>query len=89
LGWSSRRLIEQFREHAGLPPKTVARLHRFGRVLKVLDGARGLNWAAIAGECGYYDQSHLVRDFVQFTGDSPRAYMRRLKPEGGVRHEAG
>jgi AraC-like DNA-binding protein len=32
-------------------------------------------WAALAAEHGYYDQSHLVRDFREFAGLSPTAYV--------------
>jgi len=31
------------------------------------------NWAQIAFECGYTDQSHLARDFAQFAGAPPGA----------------
>ena len=29
----------------------------------------------MAATCGYADQSHLVRDFVEFTGLAPRAWL--------------
>lgn len=32
-------------------------------------------WARLAAEHGYYDQSHLVRDFRAFAGLSPTAYL--------------
>jgi len=87
LGWSHRRLIEQFRDHIGLPPKTVARLVRFSRVNRRLQSADRGCWAAVAVDCGYYDQSHLARDVTQFTGSSPREYLRRLLPGSGVLHD--
>ena len=31
--------------------------------------------ATVAATCGYADQSHLVRDFVDFTGLSPSAWL--------------
>jgi AraC-like DNA-binding protein len=84
LGWTPRRLIEQFREHIGVAPKTASRLLRFNRLLEVVQGTERPRWAEAAALCGYYDQAHLVRDFAQFTGSTPREYMRRLLPGTGV-----
>ncbi len=33
------------------------------------------DWAAVALDHGYYDQSHLVRDFQDFAGMTPTAYL--------------
>ncbi|MCI4061687.1 helix-turn-helix domain-containing protein [Micromonospora sp. R77] len=81
VGWSRRHLAVRFRRELGLPPKVVARLLRFqtayaslGRELITAPGAEpvpGAGWAELAVRCGYYDQSHLIRDFRQFTGESP------------------
>jgi AraC-like DNA-binding protein len=84
LGWTPRRLIEQFREHVGVAPKAASRLLRFNRLLEMVQGTERPRWAEAAAACGYYDQAHLVRDFVQFSGSTPREYMRRLLPGTGV-----
>jgi AraC-like DNA-binding protein len=37
-----------------------------------------VDWGQLALEQGYFDQSHLIRDFVAFSGLSPADYLRRL-----------
>ncbi len=41
-------------------------------------------WSTLALEHGYADQSHLVREFAQFAGCSPTAYLRGRLEGGGV-----
>jgi AraC-like DNA-binding protein len=56
----------------GLAPKTLGRILRFQHVFKAQQDDAA-NWAEIAVACGYFDQSHLIRDFRQFTGECPSA----------------
>lgn len=85
LGWSHRRLIARFRDHIGLPPKTLGRVLRFERVARLLRESAEPRLAEVAFECGYYDQAHLNRDFRQFAGTTPGEYLaRRLPEDGGV-----
>jgi AraC-like DNA-binding protein len=83
LGWSSKRLIARFREQVGLPPKQVARLLRFQRVTSLLAATERPDWSALARQCGYYDQSHLIHEFQRFAGDTPDGLMRRRLATGG------
>jgi AraC-like DNA-binding protein len=43
--------------------------------------ARGVHWAEIAADHGYYDQSHFIRDFRDFTGMTPSVYLARRGPD--------
>jgi AraC-like DNA-binding protein len=84
LGCSCRYLRTHFREQVGLPPKSVARLIRFGAVRRRIERAP-IRWADVAYECGYADQSHLNRDFRELAGTTPSDFVTRLLPGyGGV-----
>ena len=83
LGWSHRRLIAGFREHIGLTPKTAARVLRFHGAVSALRANAGVDWADVAYGCGYFDQSHLIRDFAEFAGTTPTDFRRRILPAGG------
>src|SRR5262249_26116230 len=76
LGWSQRRFIELFTAEVGLTPKRFARIQRFQRALALACRSRPPDWARLALDCGYFDQSHLIRDFLAFSGLSPARYDR-------------
>jgi AraC-like DNA-binding protein len=82
LGCSRRHLVDGFRRHVGLPPKRVARILRFGRVLRLLEDGGGRSLGDIAASCGYADQPHLNRDFRAFAGASPGDWLARRLPDG-------
>ncbi|HVS85517.1 MAG TPA: helix-turn-helix domain-containing protein [Gaiellaceae bacterium] len=72
LGCSRKHLAARFRDHVGLPPKLVARTMRFRRAAELVAGGRPLD--EVAAACGYYDHSHLDRDFRDFAATTPSAY---------------
>ena len=78
LGVSRQHLALQFRERVGMQAKTFARVTQFRRAhaaLRGLDVAAGaVDWTRLALDCGYYDQSHLVKAFRQFADDTPVAF---------------
>jgi methylphosphotriester-DNA--protein-cysteine methyltransferase len=77
-------LIAGFREHVGLPPKVVARILRFEHLVARLDDAGSASWSARALDGGFFDQSHLIRDFAEFAGCSPGAYLRERAVSGAT-----
>ena len=83
LGWSRRRLISRFREQIGVAPKTSARVIRFNRVVQALDGQCEPDWAGVAIQGGYYDQSHLIREFREFAGATPERLLSMRREGGG------
>ena len=80
-GLSARRLGSLFRAETGLTPKEAGRVFRFdharrriGRAMGTA-GAGGANFAALAVECGFYDQAHLAREFRALAGCPPSQWL--------------
>lgn len=76
IGISQNHLGTQFKRMVGIPPKELARFYRFAHVLRSIDPTRPVDWALIAQESGFYDQSHFNKDFVTFTGHNPTDYLQ-------------
>jgi AraC-like DNA-binding protein len=74
-GWSRRRVTERFRRQLGVSPKAYARLVRFEHASALLGEPRADRTIAdVAMVAGYYDQSHLTRDFVALAGMTPGTF---------------
>jgi AraC-like DNA-binding protein len=82
LRCSRRHLSGRFREQIGVSPKAAARVMRFHHAIDRLKTEGGGRWAEIAAECGYYDQSHLHRDFRAYAGLTPGEIEASLLPQG-------
>jgi AraC-like DNA-binding protein len=68
-GMSPRHFRRRCLAESGLTPKHLCRILRFRRACAL--AADRLEWSAIAAQAGYFDQSHLIRDFHEFTGSAP------------------
>src|SRR5262249_35919908 len=77
VGLSQRRFIQLFAAEVGLTPKLYGRVRRFQRARELVRNATGPDWAAVAAACGFFDQSHLIRDFGEFSGLSPVSYVNQ------------
>jgi AraC-like DNA-binding protein len=75
---SPKRLIRLFTADVGIPPKRYLRLVRFERLRAQVAGRSAVDWTRAAAAFGYFDQSHLIRDFHDFAGMTPSAYLTRL-----------
>jgi len=76
-GWSHRHVTSRFTHQIGLGPKAAASVVRFERTAAALSSAP---LAEIAHRHGYADQSHLSREFVRYTGESPAAHAQASRP---------
>lgn len=67
---------KRFRKVVGTSPKKFASIVRFNSVLDSLDHTKSLT--EICYENGFFDQAHFIKDFKQFTGDTPDDFKRFL-----------
>lgn len=76
LGVSRQHLALQFRHQVGLSPKLFARICRFRAVHGALRQLPAqADWAQLALQYGYFDQSHLIHDFHDFAHSAPEAWL--------------
>jgi AraC-like DNA-binding protein len=74
LGVTRRHLERACRRDLGLSPKMLARITRFRRAASLLSGGAVCNGADLAAAGGYVDQAHLIRQFQEFAGTTPRLF---------------
>ena len=74
-GISLRQLERQFVADVGISPKTFARLVRLQAALSLISASQPLG--DVASACGYFDQSHMTRDFMHLADTSPAAWRRQ------------
>ena len=81
VGLSERQLRRRCHAAAGYGPKTLQRVLRFQRFVRMLDAAaRPLDLAAAAARAGYADQAHLTRECSALSGLTPTALARARRP---------
>lgn len=83
IGCSRKHLTVRFAREFGVAPKLLGRVLRFDRALRRTRSGAVMSLAALADSCGYADQAHLTRDFKEFAGAPPAAFMRRALPDDG------
>jgi len=85
---SPRQLRRKFSLKTGIGPKGFSRIKRFNFVNHMLAKNPDLSWYRFLNDGGYYDQSHLIKDYQEFSGHNPSvfidntrsAYHRLLSP---------
>ncbi|MES1159226.1 MAG: helix-turn-helix transcriptional regulator [Bacteroidota bacterium] len=82
-GITPRYLHKLIYQHTGLSPKSFNKITRFQLSLRLI-AKNDQPFTSIAYDCGYFDQSHFIRDFKSFTGVTPSAYLENKSPVNEV-----
>ena len=90
FGWSERRLHREITATCGYGPKTLQRIVRLQRALRASRAGvatRPPNLAPtlsrLALDAGYADQAHMIREFRDLTGFTPRQLLGRSGADVG------
>ena len=75
MGTSRRSLELAFQKTVGTTPKMYCRITRFRHLYDAVSNGMPVNWVQMALDAGFFDQSHLIRDFRRFTGDTPTTFL--------------
>ena len=71
----SRRYLEKkFLEKVGVSPKFYSRMKRFSFLSNKIAHNEKIDWQEIVVEYGFHDQSHLVKEFMEFNQMNPSQY---------------
>lgn len=77
---STKQFQRIFSEHVGSNPKEFSRTIRFQRALHKLENCPQISLTALAYECNYFDQSHMIKDFKALSGYTPSEYLDACPP---------
>lgn len=78
IGYNERHLYRIFKVHFGVSPKVLLNILRLHLCLTLLL-EQNMNLIDIALFCGFYDQSHLIKEIKRYTGISPLKIIENYK----------
>lgn len=72
VNYSERNLRRIFQSELGVSPKELIRIIQFQSLLQELFRGTEATFTDVALKYGYYDQSHVIKNFKAYYGVSPR-----------------
>lgn len=74
LDVGERKLERLFQKYVGISPKFYSRIIRFNYIFSIVQ-EQSMSWSELALNAGFYDQSHFIKNFQEFTGEDPTEYF--------------
>lgn len=86
LGVTRQAMAHQFAKKVGVSPKYYSRLIHFNAMQQFLMTHPKTSWLQLTYEFNYCDQSHLIKDYYDFTGITPKEYaaLNSIPVDNGV-----
>jgi len=73
IGVGERQIELLFKRFVGVPPKLFTRIIRFSYIFQLVN--KNHSWTDLAYQAAYFDQSHFIKNFKNFTGENPTDYQ--------------
>lgn len=77
IGISSRQLRRLFEYYIGDSAKTFSKVVRFQNILKAELSTQDSRFNDVLSDSGYYDQSHFIKEFKCFYGETPSIGLKK------------
>lgn len=84
IDFGQRRLQQRFKSEIGISPKLFMRTLRINQVIEQMKSKPMQSLTQLALEYNYFDQTHFIKDFKQFTGLSPNKFLNAINPDGDI-----
>lgn len=75
LNVSKSKLEQHFNKQIGLSPKEFCKIEKINFFINTYKQNLSQNLTELTYKCGYYDQSHLIKDFRYFLDTSPKKFF--------------
>lgn len=79
IGYSQKHIIAYFQKHIGITPKQYKLLCKINKAIGLLHNHKEISAAQIAYSCGFFDQSHFIKNFKKFTSITPNEYLKTTR----------
>lgn len=76
---SERSFERKFKAQVGLTPKQFAKIIQFQKSLSFLNESNFDKLTDVGFDSGFSDQSHFIKTFKSYTGQTPSFYLRQLQ----------
>lgn len=77
LNISKSTLEQRFNKDIGLTPKEFCKIEKLNHFIRTYKESDEMSLTELTYQCGYYDQSHLIKDFRYFLDVSPKEFFTR------------
>lgn len=72
---SPRQFERKFKERNGVPASLLARIKRFNVSTRMKNANGAMDWLTVSLYSGYFDYQHMVKDYREFTGQTPTGFF--------------
>lgn len=78
LNVSKSKLEQHFNKEIGLTPKEFCKIEKINSFIDTYKSSKNQSLTELTYLCGYYDQSHLIKDFRYFLNTSPKRFFTAI-----------